>query len=238
MEAFAAKLGLSDQQKEQISKIHADFATKTGPLHRQLATLHREQREAMSKVLTEEQRAKAKEIFKAAREEKWQATAAKLKLSDEQKQRVEKIRAEYAKRFQDLAAQKTEGRRDQFRTLRHEQYQAIGRELTEEQRAEFRDMARKMFHHRRDAQPAARVAFWKAIGEKLGVTPEQKEQFKKIRAEYASKKEKPAAELKELRQERHAAMAKVLTEEQRAKLQEMRKARKKDEKKQDVNGKD
>src|SRR5258708_6538639 len=60
LEVLATKLGLNDQQRLEIHKIHADFSKKTGPLQQQLKALHRDQREAMSKVLTEEQRAKLK----------------------------------------------------------------------------------------------------------------------------------------------------------------------------------
>jgi Spy/CpxP family protein refolding chaperone len=223
LDALAAKLGLSDQQKEEIQKIHADFARQAAPLREQLGALHHDKREAMSKVLTEEQRARAKEVLKAEWETRWQATAARLNLTDEQKQRVEAIRREYAKQFEDLAGQKGEKQRDQFRALRHKQYQAIGRELTDEQRAKLGEIVRQEFRQRRD--PAARMAFWKSVGEKLGVSPEQKEQFQKLHAAYAAKAEKPAAQLRELRRQEHAAVAKVLTEEQRARLQELRQDR-------------
>jgi Spy/CpxP family protein refolding chaperone len=236
LEALAAKLGLDDQQKEQVRKIHTEFVSKAAPIRQQLTALHREQREAMSKVFTEEQRSKLKDAFKAAREQKWQAAVAKLKLTDEQKQRIEKVRAEYGKRFEELASQKGEDRQQQFRALRHEKYQAIGRELTDEQRAELREMVWKEFRQRHD--PEARMAFWKGISEKLDLSAEQKDQLAKIRADFAAKKEKPAAALKELRRDQHAALAKVLTEEQRTKLQELWKARKKDDKQQDVNGKE
>jgi Spy/CpxP family protein refolding chaperone len=223
LEALTAKLGLSDQQQEAIRKIHADWKTNTAPIKQQLRTLHQEKRQAMKQVLTAEQRAMLPEIRKAASDKKWQAVAAKLGLSDEQKERVEKTRSEYARKFQDLAAKKGETTREQFRTLRHEKIQAIRSILTPEQSAKLGAMVRAEKQERRN--PEHRQAFWKGIGEKLSVTAEQKEQFQKIRADFASKMEKPAAQLKQLREEKRIAVEKVLTPEQRAKFQELRKSR-------------
>lgn len=56
LDAMAAKLGLSDEQKDQIRKVHADYDQKLADAEHQLWTLHHEEREAMSKVLTDEQR--------------------------------------------------------------------------------------------------------------------------------------------------------------------------------------
>src|SRR6185369_11292421 len=83
LDALAARLGLSAQQAEQLRKIHAAFAQQAGPLQRQLKAARHEKREAMRKVLTEEQRVKVKELLKAERETTWRVIAARVNLSDE-----------------------------------------------------------------------------------------------------------------------------------------------------------
>src|SRR5580704_5516565 len=65
LEKLAAKLKLSDKQKEEIRKIHTDFDAKADPLEHQIWALHHEEHEAMKKVLTTEQRAKAPAAIKA-----------------------------------------------------------------------------------------------------------------------------------------------------------------------------
>ena len=55
MEALAAKLNLTDQQKEKLNKIEEEFDRKEQPIENQLWTLHHEEHEAMAKVLTKEQ---------------------------------------------------------------------------------------------------------------------------------------------------------------------------------------
>jgi len=226
LDALAAKLGLNTQQKEMIHKIHADFAQKARPLQQQLRALHHDQRQAMSKVLTAEQRAKVKEVIKERRETKWQATVAKLNLSAEQKQQVESIRQKYAKKFDDLAGQQGAKDRPSFRALRREKYRAIACQLTGEQRTVLWESVRQNSRRRRD--PAARAAFWKGVGQTVAASPEQKEQFKQIRAEYAPKKQGPKAQLQVLRHDCHAAMLKVLTDEQRARFLEIRHGRHQD----------
>jgi Spy/CpxP family protein refolding chaperone len=223
MEALKAKLGLSDAQMEEIHTIHTSYQKNAAPIKQQLRALRQEKHQAMRQVLTEEQRAMLPGIMKAELDKKWQAIAAKLDLSDEQKTRVEKIRSEYGQKFHDLAAKKGENMREQFRTLRQEKHQAMRGILSQEQSVKMHALAAEAKHARHN--PERRSEFWKTIGEKLGVSPEQKEQFQKIRADFASRSEKPAGRLKELREEKRAAFQKVLTEEQRAKLQEMRKSR-------------
>ena len=223
LEALTAKLGLSDQQQEAIRKIHADWKTNATPIKQQLRTLHKEQRQAMMQVLTEEQRAKLPGIMKAAADKKWQAISGKLGLTAEQKERVDKTRTEFARKFQDLAAKNGETTRDQFRTLRHEKMQALRQILTPEQSAQLRKLVRA--EKREWRNPEHKLAFWKGIGEKLNVTAEQKDQLHKIHADFASRMEKPAGQLKELRENKRSAFQKVLTAEQLAKFQEMRKSR-------------
>jgi hypothetical protein len=218
LDALASKLGLSRQQTAEIRKIQAEFAQKASAPKQQLKSIHHNKRQAISTLLTQEQKTKVKEIIKAERETRWQAAAAKLNLGDEQKHRVEVIRQEHTRTLEDLAKQPGENKHDQFRALRHQEYQAIGRELTKEQRARLHQIVRKEHRQRRDR--AVRAAFWNSVREKLDLSPEQREQIQKIHAAFAAKAEKPAAQLKALSQERNDAVVKVLTDEQLAKLRE------------------
>jgi hypothetical protein len=56
------KLGLSEEQKQQIYKLQADYDTKYTDLENQLKKLRAEERAALEKVLTETQRAKRREL--------------------------------------------------------------------------------------------------------------------------------------------------------------------------------
>jgi len=220
-EALAAKLGLSDEQKEQVKKIHHDFDQKEDALEHQLWSLHHEEREAVSKVLTSEQRAKAPELIRKGMEKELDKVADKLGLSSEQKQRVKKIHAGYAPKYRQLAGQKGKDTRGQFRHLRHEEFAAIRKELTAEQRAKLPGVVREEMHHWRD--PAARRKVLKALGDKLGLSDEQKEQVKKAHEEYDPKIGKAVQQLAQVHKEEHEALEKVLTPEQRTKLRELRK---------------
>ena len=228
LDAMAAKLGLNDQQKEEIRKVHADFEPKLADAEHQLWTLHHEEHEAMSKVLTDEQRGKLPTVLKAAREKEMDKLADKIGLSDEQKKKLMEVCEEHEKQFHETAAKGDDGRK-QYHELRHAFFEAIGKELTDDQRAKLPGVLREEYHQWRE--PETRREHLKAIGDELGLNDEQKDQIKKIHEEYDQKTEKPMAELKQLRQDEHAAADKVLTDEQRAKLQELRKERESGEKK-------
>jgi hypothetical protein len=222
LDARAGKLGLSDTQKKEIRKISADFHQKAAPIKEQVWRLRREKRREMGKLLTEEQRGKERDVIRAEWDRKWQASAARLNLNDEQKQRIEKIREKYRTQFRNLAGQDS-STHEQFRELRHAKIHAIGREMSTEQRHRYH---RQVWAERRQRRsPEARREFWNGVGSNLGVSAEQKEQFKKLHAEYAAKIAKPVSQLQGLRHDRRAAVKNVLTKEQRSKLREMRKDR-------------
>jgi hypothetical protein len=63
-----------------------------------------------------------------------------------------------------------------------------------------------------------------ALAEKLDLSAGQKKQFQVVAADYGPRIDRAGKQLLELRQEERAAMEKVLTEEQRAKWRQMRKA--------------
>jgi Spy/CpxP family protein refolding chaperone len=58
-----SKLGLSDEQKQQIHSIQAEYSAKIDDLRQQMRKLEKEERAEMAKVLTDAQRARLREIM-------------------------------------------------------------------------------------------------------------------------------------------------------------------------------
>jgi len=226
LESLAAKLGLDAQQKEQVHKIESDFHKKAEPLEQRLWSLHREEFAAMRKTLSEDQRAKLPEVIKSACGQELQAISDKLGLSDDQKQRLMKIRQEYEPKFRALMDEKAETGAagfKQFRELRFAAHRAMREVLTEDQRAKVPGILREEFQKWQD--PTARREMLGTIADKLGLSNDQKEQLRKIQADYNRQMEEPTAQFKQMHHEEHEAIEKVLTPEQRTKFEDMMKTR-------------
>lgn len=228
LDALAAKIGLSDSQKEEIRKIHADFDPKEADVEHQIWAMHHEEREAIAKVLTDEQRAKVPGLLMAARDKEREKIASDLGLTADQKKKLEPILEEQEKKFLELAA-KGPGGREGFQQQRREYFAAIGKELTDDQRAKLPGVVREEYQQWRD--PGARREHLKALADQLGLDDKQREQIKKVHAEYDQKDDQPTAQLKQLEEQERAAVDKVMNDEQRKKLQELRKDREPGEKK-------
>lgn len=56
------KLGLTDEQKQKVYKVQADFDAKKDALEKQLKELKTQEKGEMEKVLTDAQKARLKEI--------------------------------------------------------------------------------------------------------------------------------------------------------------------------------
>jgi len=222
LDAMAARLGLDDKQKDEVRAIHTDFDKKTADLEHQVWTLHHEEHEAMSKVLTDDQRGKVPGLLKAARDKELDAIAVKLGLSDEQKKKLEAVREAHEKKFHEVAAKGEEGRAS-FRELRHVFREAIGKELTDDQRAMLPGLLREEYREWRD--PEKRREHFKTIGDELELKDDQRAQLKKIHEEFDQKTKEPLAQLKQAREDEHAAVTKVLTDDQKKKLEQWRKER-------------
>jgi len=222
LEALAHRLGLSDQQKEQVRKIHHEFDQKEDPLEHQLWALHHEERQAIGKVLTKEQRAKVPEVFRAGMEKELDKVGARLGLSSDQKDQIRKIHAKYGPKFRELAKEKGEKSRGQFRHLRHEEFGEVRHVLNEEQRAKLPGVLRSEFRQWRD--PAKRRQLLKAFADRIGLDDKQKEQVKEIHQKYDPQVQQLTDQLAKLHHQEREAVEKVLTAEQRTKLQELRKA--------------
>jgi Spy/CpxP family protein refolding chaperone len=222
LDALSAKLGLNDQQKTQARKIYEELEKKMEPVCDQLARLHHEEYEAMAQVLTEEQRRKAPEVIKKFWDKEWQTIGQQLGLSDEQKQQIQKLRETYHKQFHELAAQKGEKIHFQMRELRHEFLATVRQQFNEEQRIRFPGVLHDEFQKLRE--PAARRDHLKAIAEELRLNDDQRDRLNNICTEYLQKTEELEGRFKQLCQEERKAFENILTEQQRAKWQEIQKS--------------
>jgi Spy/CpxP family protein refolding chaperone len=223
VEMLAKRLGLDEKQQEQIKKIRDDYDLKTDPIEHMVWALHHGEHEAVRKVLSDAQRTKLTEALKEMREKEFEALADKLGLSADQKKKIGKIREEFEPKFHELATTKEKGENvhKEFRHLRHEFLEAVRPELTEEQRSKLPILRREEHHHWRNI--AWRHEHLKTIFEKLDLSADQKDQVKRIHAEYDPKIKEEHEQLRKLHHEEHEAMDKVLTADQRTKWQEMRK---------------
>jgi Spy/CpxP family protein refolding chaperone len=220
--AWASKLGLSNEQQEQVKKICNDCAERADPLEEQLWKLHHEEFDAVKQVLTQEQREKLPAAIKAEMTKEIRMIADKLNLSDDQRQKLATIREECEPKFREVCAQSTDSARKKMHELRSEFFADARRVLTDDQKAKFTGVLRQEFHQWRD--PVARHQRLEEIGEQVGVSSDQKAQIQKIMAEYQPKIERTASQLKDIFHEERASIEKVLTDEQRTKAHEMWKA--------------
>jgi len=221
LEGLATKLNLNDQQKQEVNKIQADFDKKVEPVEQRLWNLHLAEQAAMSKVLTEDQRAKLPGIMKAAWQTESERIGAKLNLNADQKQRVQKIREEYGPKFCALMEKQGEDTFKEFRELRHRALKELHQVLTDEQRTMLPAILHAEFHQWHDA--AARKEKLKDLADKLGVNNDQREQLHKTMADYHRQMEQPTTQFRELKREERAAIEKILTPEQRNKFQTLSK---------------
>jgi Spy/CpxP family protein refolding chaperone len=219
LEAVATKLKLTDAQKQQVKDIYADFDKKAEPLVRQLCMRHHEQWDAMVKVLTEEQRKKLPEVIKKEVAKEFQAISQKLNLTGEQQQKIGKLRAEFWQKFQGLPNQKGEHICREYRELWMDAVAAGNEMLTPDQRAKLPAIRRQDFDEHHDF--TLRPDHVKEIGDQLGLSAEQRKRIEKICTAYDKKAEQPRAQLKQLCKEKSAAIEKVLTADQRAKLEQV-----------------
>ena len=224
IDALMDKLGLNDQQREQVRKIRTDFDKKEEPIEKQLWTLHQEECQALQSTLNEQQRKELPNIMRDAWNKEFQKVAEKLNLTSDQKQRVEKIRDEYQPKF--MALMQSKGSEDafkQFHDLREQAHKQVREVLNDDQRARFPTILREEFH--KWHEQAFRQQFVKDLAQKLGLSNDQRDKLQKECADSNKKIEQTAGQLKKLHHEEFAAMEKVLTADQRQKLEQWEKSK-------------
>jgi hypothetical protein len=219
LDALARKLNLTDRQKQQVKQIYADFDKKADPLVRQLCTHRGEEWQALQKVLNEEQQAKLKQVLKAQGAKELQSIAQQLNLSEEQKERVEKIRQNFWNKFLNLSPQKSENMARDYRELYMEAFGAAREVLTPAQLAKLPAIQRQDFQEGHDF--AVRHEHVQAMADQLSLRADQRNQLKQLCASCDKKCEQPLAAFTQLCKEECAALEKVLNADQRAKLHDM-----------------
>jgi len=134
------------------------------------------------------------------------ALAAQLSLDKQQQQQVRNIEADYRK--------KAEPAREKLRKLRHDQFEAVQRVLTEQQRSQLPEALHAMWDRE-----------WQTIGSKLKLSDKQQQNIRRIRNEFAKKfpeMSKAPGELPEkarnLKAEFFTAVSAELTPQQRTGL--------------------
>lgn len=223
LEGLEAKLGLNDQQKQDVGKIQADFERKAEPLEQQLWKLHTQEHAAMCKVLSEQQRTKVRDVVKEVWQAEAQKIAARLNLTDDQKQQVRKIHEEYGPKFCALMEKEDADTFKEGRELRSRALKELRGVLTADQRAMLPGIMHHEFQRMHDA--ANRREQMKTIADKLELSNDQREQLQKLQADYNRQMEQPTAQFKQIHEDEVASISKVLTPEQRAKFEAAFKAK-------------
>jgi len=224
MSFFLSKLNLSDQQRQEVQKIRADFEKREEPIEQQLWMTCQQERTAMQKVLNDEQRKKVPTALRAIWEKEANRIGAELGLNDNQLKRCAQIRQEYFPKFHAIMERNDDNGFKQASELKREAIKEVMGILNEEQRAKLPGVLRAEFHRMHDK--AARQEQVNAFAEQLGLGNEQREQVKKLCDEYNQKLEKPITQFKQLHREATTAVERILTPEQRERLQTLEKNRK------------
>ena len=217
-------MNLSAEQQEQMSAIRQEFMGKIREAETPEARqkLFQEMREAVNKILTEEQRAQMQQRFgqrpgeqtpperpgqgPAFNMEMFQRMSEQLNLSPEQRQQVAQMVRDAMQRL--------------MRDIRT-------RVLTEEQRAKLDEMQPPAERPQRDAEGQRPRQFGGMFGmEELGLSEEQQKKMEDIRNKYMGQMQNADREqrreiFEKMRQETDA----VLTPEQRQKMEELRQQR-------------
>jgi Spy/CpxP family protein refolding chaperone len=219
LSAWASKLGLNPQQQERVQKVCGDFRERAQPVEEQLWKLFHEEIDAMKGVLTPEQREKLPAAIKTEMGKECRMIADKLGLSEDQREKAQRIREEYEPKFREVCAESSETARKKMHELRSQFFGDMRRVLNDDQKAKFFGVLHEEFHQWRD--PAMRHERLEEIADQLGVNSDQKAQVQKICAEYKPKIERLTAQIKDIFHEERAAIDNVLTDEQRTKARQM-----------------
>lgn len=211
-EALGAKLALSAEQKTEIRKLCAEHEKKMDPIEHQMWTAHQEARAELTKILTDEQKAKLPALMKEACATEFMSIANKLGLSAEQKTKLGKTVADFHVKFEELATQQPDVAHPKCRELKHEFMAAVNKDLTDDQRIRLPQVIGTEFKQWMNL--SFQKLHVKAIEDQLAMTDDQKAQAEKILARCDARIKKPASEIKELCQAEHAAVEKVLSKEQ------------------------
>ena len=230
-EAAAEKLGLSSDQREQIKKALSSHADRHAALRAKCREACKEEFKEVAAVLNPDQREKAHAIIEmrvaraaAAKSvaDRLEAVADKLGLTAEQRRKIEESRAPLAGKFRAL--------RSQRRELLQQELKTIAAILTPEQREMVKDFADDRVaivegseSNVIEAAKALKETIaerLEALGDKLGLSAEQRAEIRAVQASFADKFKAQRDQRKALRQEELKSLQGLLTPEQREKVKD------------------
>jgi Spy/CpxP family protein refolding chaperone len=226
LQAAADRLELTAEQLSKIRETNASRAEPRKALRAERQGLLQEELKALATILTPEQREKIKELaedrieqvkaagaaglprFESARDtlaERAELAAEKIGLTSEQRKQMIKTLSSCADRHADLKARCREACEDEF--------QEISAALTPDQRKKARE-----YIETRVARAAAAKSVadrLDAIGDKLGLSAEQRQKIQKNHSQFAGKYRELRSDRRELLHEEMKAFGAILTPEQR-----------------------
>jgi Spy/CpxP family protein refolding chaperone len=226
VQAAADRLNLTAEQLSKIRETDANRAEPRKALRAERLALLQEELKSLATILTPDQREKLKESaedrveqvkaagaaglprFEGAREtlaERAEAAAEKIGLTSEQRKQMIKALSSYADRHADLKARCREACEDEF--------QEISAELTPDQRQKAREFIEMRVVRAAVAKSVADRLH--AIGDKLGLSGDQRQQIQKTHSQFAGKYRELRSDRRELLHEEMKAVGAILTPEQR-----------------------
>lgn len=213
------ELGLDNQQMQQVHQMEEKFRAQAEPARKQVRELRHQEFEAIRGVLTEQQKADLPKAMHAMWDKEWKAIGAKLNLNNQQQQDIENIRAEFGKKFRDLAKQNQGNMPEQADRLKGEFFKSIEAKLDAKQRAELPVVLHEEFGQWKN--PQFRKEHLKTMGDELKLSDAQRKQIEQIRAGFEPKLQAPMQQLQQVHQKEFDALEKILKPEQRTKLHEL-----------------
>ncbi len=216
---LGTQLNLDAQQQQQLRQITDEFRKKAEPARQQVRQLRHQEMQAVQAVLTEEQKKQLPQALHTMWDKEWQTIGARLKLTEQQKQDIAKIRDEFGKKFHDMAKQTPADMSEKAGELKTEFFTAIDNELNPQQRAELPVVLHEEFGQWKNKE--FRQQHLKALGEQLKLTDAQKQQIEKVHTDFGPKLQGPMDQLKKLHEQEFDAVEKILKPEQRTKLHDL-----------------
>jgi Spy/CpxP family protein refolding chaperone len=226
LQAAADKLDLTADQRSKIREIYASRAEKCKALRAERRALLQEELKSLGTILTPEQREQVKELaedrveqlkavgvaglprFDAAREtlsERAESAAEKLGLSSEQRKQMIKSLSSHADKHAALKAR--------CREACEEEFKEIAAVLSPDQRQKARELIEMRVVRAAAAKSVADRL--DAIGDKLGLSADQRQQIQKNHSQFAGKYRELRSDRRELLHEEMKAISAILTPEQR-----------------------
>jgi Spy/CpxP family protein refolding chaperone len=226
LQAFADKLGLTDEQRAKIREAHTAYAEKFNTCRAQRRELLQSELQALDQVLTPEQKSVAKEYVddvKAAassqdgreicpiREtiaDRLHAAFVKINLTPEQMTKIREACAPFAEKYRAQRAERLQMIRDELKS--------VSAVLTPEQREKARGLIEARMVHSPVVQTMTERMH--ALAEHLGINSEQLTKIRETHRGFAEQYDALDDDRDHLLQEELRAVSEILTPEQREKV--------------------